>query len=223
MNIVYTAILGPCDSLKPAPVGADRCVCFTDDETHISNPKGWEIALWQSTSWQERDARREAWRLRCVPHDLFEFYDQVVWIDASFTLTDLPRLLRDADGHDLSGLRHHTRTSCYEEGAEVVRVGQADGVIVSEQLQSYRRVGFRPAMLTISCILVRTHTLHVRNFNCLWDREIRAFAGDNTQLSLDYCAWKSGLSVHHLSGVRRDNPYAQHDHADHKRRRQPYR
>lgn len=223
MTIVYTAILGTCDSLKPAPVGADRCVCFTDDPAYLEEPKGWEVHLWPSTGWVERDPRREAWRLRCVPHELFADYDTVIWIDASFTLTDLPRLLRDSGGHELSGLKHHKRTTCYEEGREIVRVGQAGAVHVNFQMDAYRRMGFRPSSLTISCILVRTKSEKVMAFNVAWYAEIVKNLGDNTQLSLDYCAWQTGLMVHRLQGVRKENPYAQHDHADHKRRRQPYR
>lgn len=223
MIVLYTAILGVCDSLKPAPKGADRCVCFTDDPTCLIDPKGWEILEWKSESWKESDPRREAWRLRCIPHELFTEYATVIWVDASFTVTDLPRLLRDSAGHHLSGLKHHTRKTCFEEGAEIVRVGQAAASDVQPQLDRYRRMAFKPSALTISCVLVRTNTPQVMAFNSLWLYEIRKYPGDNTQLSLDYCAWDHGLKVHHLTGVRKDNPYAIHDHADHKKRRQPYR
>ena len=214
--VVFTAILGGSDSLKPAPVGADRCICITDDINQ--DPKGWEL-VWADP---HDNPRRSAWRLRCVPHTLFE-HDVSIWVDASFTVTDLPRLLRDSEGHELSGLRHHARHSFLEEGAEIIRVGQADATAVKAQLSAYARAGFHQSALTISCVLVRANTPKVRAFNERWDAEIRTYSGDNTQLSLDYSAWASGLAVHHLSGVRKDNPYAVHDHADHKRRRKPYR
>lgn len=227
MNIVYTAILGSCDSLKPAPVGADRAVCFTDDEAHFANPHGWSLQMWPERSWQAPNSRREAWRLRCIPHVMFPGCtshdgDTVTWIDASFTLTDFPKLMQDAKGHDLSGLRHHKRSSCYEEGREIVRVGQGDEAEVSAQLHSYSKAGFKPTGLTISCVLVRSFGPKAISFNEAWQTEIEAHPGDNTQLSLDYAAWKAGLTVHHLSGFRKDNPYSVHDHADHKRRRRPY-
>jgi len=217
--IVYTTIFGGSDSLKPAPVGADRCVCFVDNAAEYSgDAHGWELIPWAVSPM--RGPRREAWHLRCIPGALFGHYSAVIWIDASFTLTDLPRLLRHSAGHDLSGLRHHKRSSCYEEGRELVRIGQSDPDAVATQLDAYRRAGFRPSALTISCILVRTERANL--FNLRWDAEI-GHTGDNTQLSIDYCAWKSGLVVHHLEGVRKENPYATHDHADHKRRRKPYR
>lgn len=222
MIVVYTAILGASDSLKPAPKGKYRCVCFTDQPEHLIDPKGWEIIEWKAESWHDPDPRREAWRLRCIAHSLFLDADVTIWIDASFTLTDLRTLLKDAGRHELSGLSHHARASCYDEGREIVRVGQAKADDVKDQMEAYRRAGFQPDGLTISCILVRRNSPKVARFNARWQREIAAYAGDNTQLSLDYCAWQSGLSVHHLKGVRKDNPYAQHDHADHKKRRLPY-
>ncbi len=181
-------------------------------------PNGWEYSPFASP-----EPRRSAWSLRCIPHKLFRDYDTVVWVDASFTVTDLPRLLRDSAGHDLSGLRHHKRHSCYDEAVEVVKNGQSDAGDVSAQMSGYKRAGFNPSELTISCVLVRQNNPSVTAFNETWDAEIQQHPGDNTQLSIDYAAWKNGLSWHHLDGVRKDNPYAVHDHADHKRRRKPYR
>lgn len=222
MNVVFTAILGGCDSLKPAPKGADRAVVFTDDTAHVQYPNGWEVHFWPEQYWQEADPRREAWRLRCLPHTLFSQFTRVIWIDASFTLTDLPLLLREAGSHELAALRHHKRNSCYQEAHEIIRIGQAPKVDVNAQMQDYRRAGFSPQSLTISCVIVRANSAKVQAFNVAWDEEIRKHRGDNTQLSFDYCAWKTGLRVYHLTGVRKDNPYAAHDHADHKKRRKAY-
>lgn len=223
MVIVYTAILGYCDSLKPAPTGADRAVCLSDI-SHLGIGRGWEIVRFPMEGWAATDnPRRDAWSLRSLSHKVFPEADVTIWIDASFTMTNLGQLLIDSEGHDLSVLRHHKRKSCYEEAAEVVRVGQADKLDVRRQMDQYREDGFDPACLSISCIVVRKNTPRVTEFNELWDAETRLNPGDNTQLSLDYCAWKAGIFPHALKGVRKDNPYAVHDHDDHKRRRQPYR
>jgi hypothetical protein len=216
--VVYTTIFGGSDSLKAAPSGASRCVCFVDDPSiYAGQTRGWELVKHPAP-----DPRREAWYLRCIAHRLFPEARKTVWIDASFTLTNLPRLLLASANHDLSGLRHHARNSCYDEGREIIKVGQADAASGQAQLSTYRGVGFSPAGLTISCILVRTNTPNVVAFNERWDAEIQKHPGDNTQMSIDYAAWKSGLSWHHLQGVRKNNPYAIHDHDDHKVRRQPY-
>ncbi len=216
--VVYTTIFGASDSLKAAPSGASRCVCFVDDPSlYAGQTRAWELVRHQA-----ENPRREAWHLRSIPHLLFPDARKTVWVDASFTLTNLPKLLLDSSGHDLSALRHHARHSCYEEGREIIRVGQASKIEVERQLSRYWREGFSPSELTISCILVRSFTRAVAQFNTIWDEEVFLHHGDNTQLSIDYAAWKAGIGVHHLRGVRKNNPYAIHDHSDHKRRRQSY-
>jgi hypothetical protein len=223
MIVVYTAIIGGCDSLKPAPVGADNCYCFSDDPAMYEGIDG-RVLGWRvvgAGDWS--DPRREAWHLRCVPHELFPRADTTIWMDASFTMTNLPKLLKDSAGHELAALRHHGRTTVTAEGAAVVKAGQATQDEVDTQLSAYRAEGFGMIPLSVSCILVRQNTPKVTAFNNLWDSEIKKYPGDNTQLSLDYAAWKSGLFWHALKGGRLDNPYAVHDRADHKARRKPYR
>lgn len=215
--IVYTTIFGGSDSLKPAPKGVDA-VCYVDWNEPYTLDKRWTLKPCHI----EGDPRRTAWHLRCIPHELFPDADRTIWIDASFTLTNVDRLLKDAGDAEIAALRHHRRSTCYEEGAEVVATGQAELSDVRAQLNGYRRVGFEPTHLSISCILVRANTPAVRNFNLTWDQEINRHPGDNTQLSLDYAAWKQGLTIKALKGSRHDNPYAQHDAKDHKRRRKPY-
>lgn len=220
MTIVYTTIFGGSDSLKPAPKGADRCVCFVDNPSLYSESLGWQ--LWVPRDRTMADARREAWHLRCISHNLFDVYDRVVWVDASFHLTDLARLLKDAGNAPIAALRHHKRRTCYEEAREIVKVGQARAADVQAQMLAYQTAGFRPDHLSISCVIVRDRSADVQRFNETWDAQIRKHPGDNTQLSLDYSAWKNGLSIKALKGTRHQNPYAVHDHADHKQRRRPY-
>lgn len=218
MIVVYTTIFGRSDSLKQAPSGASRSVCFVDDpDVYMGEWRGWELIKHPAPN-----PRREAWHLRCMPHVLFPTAQKTVWIDASFTLTNLEALLLDATGHELCGLPHQARTTCYDEGREIIKVGQANAALVNRQLNGYHDQGFRPTALTISCILVRLNSQRVQAFNERWDDEIALNPGDNTQLSLDYAAWATGVKVHHLHGVRKDNPYAIHDHGDHKRRRTAY-
>lgn len=218
MKIVFTAILGNrCDSLKPAPVGADRCVCFVTDPAAFPDAKGWELIAHPA-----ENPRREAWRLRAVPHTLFADYDRVVWIDASFTLTNLHKLLKHAGGAPVSAIRHHRRDNAYEEGNELARIGQSDPQQIRRQLLAYHAMGFRPSHLSISCIIVRDHSDKALWFNQTWAREIEKYPGDNTQVSLDYAAWVNGFNIRALHGSRHETPYAIHDHTDHKKRRKPY-
>lgn len=221
-TVVYTAIIGDCDSLKPAPAGCDEAWCYVDRDRFNDfgvHAQGWNFAPVQA----EGDPRRCAWRLRCLPTSILGAYDRIVWIDASFTLTDLPRLLRDSGSAPIAALRHHRRSNCYDEGRELVKVGQARPQDIRRQLADYQRAGFDPKHLSISCILVRDRSASVQRFNESWATDIDTYRGDNTQVSLDFCAWKHGLTIQALRGTRHANPYSTHDHADHKRRRRPYR
>lgn len=215
MTIVYTTIFGNSDSLKLAPAGADRCVCFTD--VRRTQTKGWDMVRYPAT-----DPRRDAWDLRCVAHDLFASYDRVIWIDASFTLTNLPKLLADSGTAPIAALRHHERNSCYWEGRRLIRNGQARRADIEAQLAAYEHANFVPTHLSISCVLVRDRSEAVRRFNQTWLEQIQLWPGDNTQVSLDYSAWINGLTIHGLKGTRHNNPYARHDHVDHRKRRRPY-
>lgn len=218
MTIVYTTIFGGCDSLKKAPSGASRCVCFVDDPSlYAGHTRGWELIPHTAVN-----PRREAWHLRCVSHELFPEARKTIWIDASFTLLDLNKLLMDSSGHPIAAMRHHARQDCYHEGLRIIENGQASAADVNRQLHAYRSAGFNPQSMSITCVLVREHTPDVTAFNETWDHEIRTHRGDNTQLSLDYSAWKNGLTIHHLQGEYRNNPYAHHNHKEHKLLRRPY-
>lgn len=216
-TIVFTAILGDCDSLKPAPTGADRCVCFVTDPSAHADAKGWELVAHPA-----HNPRREAWSLRCLPHGLFPDYARVIWVDASFTLIDLPRLLKDTGDAPIAALRHHARSSAYQEAAQLAKIGQSAQSGIDRQTRDYRAQGFQSTHLSISCVIVRDRSAAVERFNQTWFDQILKYPCDNTQVSLDYSAWKHGLTIKALAGTRHENPYATHDHADHKRRRRPY-
>lgn len=217
MIVIYTTIFGGSDSLKPAPAGADRCVCFVDDISAYPDAKGWDLQEVRGVT----NPRREAWGLRCMAHQAFP-NATTVWVDASFTVLNLARLLRDADGAAVSALRHHDRRSCYEEGRELVRIGQSNQAGIERQLSHYKRAGFNAPHLSISCVLVRDQSIQAQRFSETWQQQIDRYHDDNTQVSLDYSAWVNGFAIQGLRGTRHENPYATHDHRDHKRRRKPY-
>lgn len=221
MIVLYTAILGDSDSLKRAPKEPDRCVVFTDDpDCYHPRPRGWDTRLWNIT---EDGARRDAWRLRCGSSTLFPKAGITVWVDASFVVHDFDRLIADfrSLNVDAAAFPHHERTTCYDEGREIVRLGQSRDAIVRAQLLEYERDGFMPKTLTTTGVLIRRRTHRVDAFNRLWLEHIQRF-GDNTLVSIDYCAWKVGLTIGYLPGSYPDNAYTTFDGEDHHARRRPY-
>lgn len=222
MIVLYTAILGGSDRLKPAPsVGADRCICFTDDTRLVQNAQGWEIRL--QPVGEGDNPRRLAWQLRCRSHVWFPGADLVVWLDASMFIRDFPRLVGDAGDADLVGMRHPERTSCVDEAEVLVADEKATLEGVTRQVDAYLADGYVPLSLTTAGILLRRHTPRVCAFNRRWASELARYPDDNTQLSLDYCAWKEGVPMTYVAGTYIDNPYLLYDHEEHARRRRPYR
>ncbi len=215
--ILFTAILGGSDTLKPAPLGADECVCFTDDFS-IPHP-GWLLLPAHGTG----APRPRAWQLRCRPHVLFPEADVTVWVDASMLVTNLRGLLADAGQADLAAMHHPERRSYLEEAEELVTVGKATRAGIDRQLAAYQDTGFKPQALTSANVLVRRHTPRVRAFNEAWAQELLTFPDDNAQLSLDYCAWLTGTPIHYVKGSYVANPYSVFDIADHHARWKPYR
>ena len=217
-TILYTAILRGSDSLKPAPPGVEA-VCFVDYPSAVGDARGWIIVGHVYNG----DPRREAWRLRCQSHVLFGEYDRAVWLDGSFRYVDFARLLEDAGDGELVALRHPHRSSAYEEGPALVAENRGTAEGVQRQLDAYRAEGFAPTSLSAANVLIRRHTPAVIDFNERWRVELDRWPDDNAQLSLDYCAWKAGLTVQYARGTYIDNPYVQYDQEDHRARWRPYR
>lgn len=214
MIVVYTAIFGGCDALKPAPVGADRAVCFTDTEHPAA--MGWEI--------ERRDVgdrgRRAARVLKMSPHELFPEADASVWVDGSIAIGDWPALMADSVAADIACFAHPDRSNCYDEGRTVVRLKIAHQAKVMAALELYRREGFNPTALSTTGLFFRRHSPAIAAFNEIWRAHLDTY-GTNDQVHVDYCAWRAGVNVKYLRGHYRDNPYAVYDKVDHHRRRKP--
>ena len=216
MIVVYTAIFGGSDSLKRSPDGADRCVCYTDDEALTGN--GWEIV--QHKLADPSRGRSAARCLKVTPDWLFPDAAASVWVDGSIEIRDLPRLIHDAAHARIACLPHPDRSCCYDEGREVIRLERAHPSKVGEALALYQREGFAPTRLSTTGLLYRRHAPRVAAFNAMWRDHLDRF-GINDQVHVDYCAWKCGIEITDLRGHYRDNPYAVYDRADHHKRRKP--
>lgn len=200
MIVVYTAIFGGRDTLKNAPRGADRCVCFTDDARLTK--QGWEIWTWKSGDRPRRTSRL----LLCEADRLFPEAEATVWLDASCEFIDYPAFITEASLHDMAGCAHPSRTSCYQEGEAVVRLGLARADVIARQMATYRREGFQPTQLTWGGLLWRRNTEGVARFNRRWFKEVERYS-DRNQVSIDYTAWTVGLKIAHLRGHAYVNPY----------------
>lgn len=218
---VYTALLGALapGTLPPPVPGADRYLCITDNQQLVN--LGWDVVLAPTL-----DARRAARFAKTHPHRFCPDAAVSVWIDGSFTLKQSPTTLvatAAALNTDIVAFSHPDRHRMVDEAAIVARLKLADPATVQQQVQAYTAEGFDTESapihhLTTTGLLIRWLTPAVHTFNALWHEQLQRFTLRD-QLSVDYCAWKLGLTIGYLDGHYRDNPYVQY----HRNRRIPKR
>ncbi len=218
MIVVVTALIGPTGSLaRPAFAHRDvRWVCYTDR----SNVEGWELRALVT----ERP-RREARQIKTSVDELFPEV-ATIWADASFDLLISPlEIVADAAKTkcQIVGFAHPDRSRIRDEAAEIIRLGLAPKENVLEQVEAYRRDGFDTdanpqRSLTTTGFLVRWPTQSVAAFNQLWAQQIERYTLRD-QLSVDYCAWRSGVPIGRLAGHYRSNRYARYNRERHHERR----
>lgn len=224
MNVVvYTASIGTAE-LPPAPHVRDphvKYVCVSDQLMPIPGWERMEVS-------RSANPRRAARRAKALSHRLFPTADFAIWIDASFELQVLPTVLINdmmTTGCVVAGFRHPDRRRIRDEASVIIENKMARPQDVERQLAAYQSDGFdteesRQAFLTTTGLMVRAHTPLVREFNERWWHEMKAHTLRD-QLSIDYCAWKMGLSIGYLFGHYRANPYARYDRRKHRRDRAP--
>ncbi len=210
MIVVYTTIFGRSDSVKPAPAGADRCVCITDDKDLAGG--GWEFLYHEIPPGSY--ARKEARIMQSRSDLLFGVESRVVWVDASCELKDLARLLRDSRASEFAALKHPDRSDLLSEGKQTIALGQSPNGLVEQQLVRYSAEGFASQTVSTTCLFVRRHTGAVCDMNRIWEEQLIKY-GMNDQISVDYSAWKARVRIDYLEGSYMT--YHKHDH--HKRRR----
>ncbi len=80
--IVYTAIFGGFDTLKPLPPGVNG-ICFSDGNLAAN---GWQVV---PPKYDTPNPSKRAKHQRCMAHNLFPG-ESTLWIDGSYTLNKLP-------------------------------------------------------------------------------------------------------------------------------------
>lgn len=214
MIVAYTAIFGDSDSLKQAPP-ADRCVLFTD--RYPKDARGWDVHEYAGGV---TPARVIARILKMTPHELFPDAEASVWVDGSIEIRDWNMLMSDTQDSEIACFAHPDRSNCYDEARMCIRLERANPSAVQDAIDLYRDDGFSPTVLSTTGLFFRRHTSNMSWFNDLWRRHLDRY-GTNDQVHVDYCAWKTHVTIDHLQGHYRDNPYAFYDKADHHQRRKP--
>lgn len=208
--IVYTACMGEqTDPLhEPEVIGKCGYICFTDQPI--------KSRVWTMVRLPKQDRpTRCARRLKASSHVLFP-RQSTLWIDCCFTLLVDPHDMLEEYRGEMCATRHFMRNRIAEEGPAVLRLGKAKPETVVRQIDAYRSEGFdtvdNPQKdLTYGGILLRRPTETVRRFEKLLIEQLDTYTLRD-QLSIDYCAWKTGLEIQYMRGVHNDNPYARFRH-----------
>ena len=193
--IVYTAIFGGHDGLKPLPVGVHG-VCFSDAPLAA---QGWDV---RPAAYADADPRLRARHHKAMAHELFPGED-TLWIDGSVTLRSMPPVA------EFAAFRHSCGTGSAEAEIQACSnrkkltphgVASAYAMLAEWKALGFPDDGGHPE----TGVLVRQDTERVRAFNALWWELIQQCPRD--QISCDYARWKTGLPWTAMPGTITHSP-----------------
>jgi hypothetical protein len=182
MTVVYTAIYGGYDELKPHPEhpGVDRWVCYTDDPSLVDTP-GWDVIVAPS---RFKHPRMDAKWWKC--HPPADGY--TIWIDGSMLIHDpaffstVLELLQS--GEDMVMFRHPVRTSIIDEARVSEQMTKYAGLPVVQQAHHYcNEWGWHDRQLWASTSIGRRHTSTMLQFGAAWFSECEGWTYQD-QISL---------------------------------------
>lgn len=206
--VVYTAIFGGFDELKPVLVGKEiRHVCFTDVLQCVAG--------WQEVQVECKEPRLAARKYKVLAHRWFPKAKHTIWVDGHIRLRVHPReMLKSLKGCDIALHAHRRRNCIYDEAEFCVACRKAGVEEVGKQMVRYRAVGYpEHAGLVETGLVVRRHTLPVREFNEMWWNEI-SHGSVRDQLSFNYVCWRLGMRYAIIPGkVYRNRALLFHRHA----------
>lgn len=196
VDVVYTAIFGDYDQLRPA-VGPAHYVCFTDG---CFEAEGWEMIRVDRRQFD--DPRREARMYKILAHQWIDAGISA-WQDGSGRLMDDPA--QHLDGLDLALFTHPERTCIYREADACVELGKGDTYYIAHQMDAYLRAGYPEQNgLAATGLLIRRHTSQVAALEDAWWSEVTRHTVRD-QLSFDYVCWKLGVEYSLIPGNLWDN------------------
>ncbi|HVU85660.1 MAG TPA: glycosyltransferase domain-containing protein [Puia sp.] len=206
--VVYTAIAGGYDSLKPVlPLWQDEAtfVAFLDKPQRVP---GWEI---RTVHEGFKDPCRNAKIHKILPHKFFPDADYSLWIDGCVRLKSIMPLRQWIKEylakHDQAQCKHWGRDCIYQEGGACLQYHWDLPAIIHRQMDKYFSEGYpRNNGLGECTVIFRRHTQAVENLNELWWKEISE-GSRRDQLSFNYVCHKLGFKYTHLPGTILNNPH----------------
>lgn len=208
--VVYTCVFGDTDPLKdPVKPGRTRFVCFTDQAVRSK--------VWEIVQLPKQDAPKRACRAYKQPsHLVFPEAEATLWVDAQIWLTADPLDVLRRNPGEFTGFCHHKRKRITDEAQAIIRAGKGKADAINAQLAAYQADGWdtdaNPQQaITNGGFMLRRHTERVKAFNEMWHHEVQTRTLRD-QMSLDYCAAKTGLTIDYFPGTVNRSPFARRHH-----------
>ncbi len=200
---VFTAAIGRTEPVqRPESIDpAVRYLCFSDRKC----PKPY---VWIEVPHLE-NGRTASRRIKVLAdHPALQETDATLWHDASYRLSGSLDWVRDAlRTGDVVALENIRRTRLEDEVIAIARYGYVtlrEGLAL---IAGYRREGFVSRALSHGGLLGRRRSATVQTFNQTWWAEVERWNGRD-QASLDYAAWRTGVSVAYVPGTIKANDFA---------------
>ena len=212
--VVYTAISGDYDTLKPPPprwIDSARFVAFVDRPQPAN---GWEL---RRCYHRWKDNCRNAKDYKILFHEYFPDSPLTLWIDGSVSIK--PESSPDEflgsynDNPALAVFPHRTRRCIYTEASVCIAKKKDDAEVINRQIARYRALSY-PEMngLAECCVLLRRNNAVTKQLCELWYDEILK-GSRRDQLSFDYVAWHLGCRYQNLPGnIDRNNFFSRGPH-----------
>jgi hypothetical protein len=171
--IVYTAIFGGYDELKPHPdhPGVDEWLCITDDPDMRCS--GWNVIVDEAEAPEvaEHPRMQAKWH-KCYPPDN---HAKSIWIDGSMLIHDpefFTTVLELLDTADMVMFQHPSRTSIIDEARVSEQMVKYHGLPVVQQAMYYcNDWEWNDRELWASTTIGRNHTDPVFELGSAWFRE----------------------------------------------------
>ena len=201
-KVIYTCITDGYDNLLiPKITSKDfDYICYTDDDNLKSD--FWIIRKIpdEFLNYPKNKINRA---VKILPHKILQEYDISIWVDANIVMKeDLNEVLNKLDLTSNNCIwipQHPSRNCAYEESRVVHSIGKDKSDKPKKQAEKYKKEGFPTNFgLTQNSFIIRKQN----DENCIklmemWFNELLENS-HRDQLSLQYCEWKSGVSVYKL-------------------------
>ena len=214
---IYTAIFGGYDGLIPQTKNKNiDFICFTDQPL---KSRSWRVV--QVEPLFQDDLSRSSRLYKIKPHLWLPEYEKSIYVDGNFIvrgnvvkLADELLAQKPMWAFDHACSKGDQRACIYEEHRAIVKMYQETGnlkdklEVMAAQVERYRQEGFpEGAGLINGGVLIRAHHHPdvIHTMNIWWEEVVSGSKRD--QLSFNYAAWKTGLSVGYLRENIRRNPW----------------